>query len=86
MRTTVDVDDDLAEVLKRRASVDGVSFNRVLNEAIRAGLATRPAQYRMKPSNLGVRPDVNLTKALSLADELGDRHIARELGPRRCQT
>ena len=65
MRTTVTLDDDLAELLKQRAKERDVPFKSVLNEALRAGLerqTPRPRRYRMKPSNLGVRPGVDLTK------------------------
>jgi hypothetical protein len=82
VRTTVTLDDDLAEILRRRAHEREVPFKHVLNEAIRVGLvggtpAAKP--YRMKPRNLGVRPGVDLTKALTLASELEDAEIAREL-------
>jgi pheromone shutdown protein TraB len=82
MRTTVTLDDDIAELLKKRARERDVPFKRVLNEAIRAGLASRaPAAkpYRMKPRKLGVRPGVDLTKALRLAAELEDAEVVREL-------
>jgi hypothetical protein len=82
VRTTVTLDDDLAETLRRRARERDVPFKHVLNEAIRAGLvggtpAARP--YQMKPRELGVRAGVDLTKALTLAAELEDAEIARKL-------
>jgi hypothetical protein len=82
MRTTVTLDDDIAELLKKRARERDVPFKRVLNEAIRAGLSGRaPAAkpYRMKPRKLGVRPGVDVTKALRLAAELEDAETIREL-------
>jgi Ribbon-helix-helix protein, copG family len=82
VRTTVTLDDDLAELLRRRARERDVPFKDVLNEAIRVGLvggtpASKP--YRMKPRELGVRPGVDLTKALTLATDLEDAEIARKL-------
>jgi hypothetical protein len=82
VRTTVTLDDDIAELLKKRARERDVPFKRVLNEAIRAGLsggtpAAKP--YRMKPRKLGVRPGVDVTRALQLAAELEDAEIIREL-------
>ena len=82
MRTTITLEDDLAETLRRRARERDVPFKQVVNEAIRAGLtAGAPASkpYRMKPRRLGVRQDVDLTKALSLAAELEDAEILRKL-------
>jgi hypothetical protein len=48
---------------------------------MRAGLGQIPRarRYRMKPSDLGVRPGVDLTKPLSLAGELADAEIVRKL-------
>ena len=82
MRTTVTLDDDIAELLKKRARERDVPFKRVLNEAIRAGLeggvpVAKP--YRMKPRKLGVRPGVDLTKASQLAAELEDAEIVRKV-------
>jgi hypothetical protein len=82
MRTTVTLDDDIAELLRKRARERDVPFKRVLNEAIRAGLtggAAAPKPYRMKPRKLGVRPGVDLTKALRVAAELEDAEIIHEL-------
>lgn len=82
MRTTVTLDDDVAELLKARARERDVPFKRVLNEAVRAGLtggSPAPKPYRMTPRDLGVRPGVDLTKALALSAELEDAEIARKL-------
>ena len=82
MRTTVTLDDDIAELLKKRARERDVPFKRVLNETIRAGLergAPAAKPYRMKPRKLGVRPGVDLTNALRLAAELEDAEVVREL-------
>ncbi|MCS5700341.1 ribbon-helix-helix domain-containing protein [Cyanobium sp. FGCU-52] len=39
MRTTLTLDDDLAEALNRKARLSGRSFKAVVNETIRRGLA-----------------------------------------------
>ena len=84
MRTTITLDRDLAEALRKRAHRDRKPFKGVVNEAIRAGLATLdgpPARrYRLKPLSLGgVVPGVDLDRALRLADALEDESIARKL-------
>ncbi len=83
MRTTVTLDDDLADLLKQRARERDVPFKRALNDAIRAGLAESakaPKRYRMKPgSPLHLRPGIDLDKALQLAAELEDEEIIRKL-------
>lgn len=84
MRTTLTLDDDLAEELRSLAHRTRRSFKDVLNEAIRTGLArrrrARPRRYRLEPASLGgVRPGFNLDKALQLSDTLDDEEIARKL-------
>jgi hypothetical protein len=44
MRTTVTLDADTEELLRRRMRERGVSFKVALNEAIRAGLAARASE------------------------------------------
>jgi hypothetical protein len=83
MRTTITLEDDLAETLRRRARERNVPFKQVVNEAIRAGLTGgKPAskRYRMKPGRpLGIRPGINMDRALQLAAELEDEEIIRKL-------
>jgi plasmid stability protein len=89
MRTTLTIEDDLAHALKERAFRTGMSFKAVVNEALRAGLDAaeappNPKRYRLRPVSLGgVRPGVDLDKALRLAETLEDREIGRELEQRK---
>jgi plasmid stability protein len=89
MRTTLTLDDDLAQALKERAFRTDSSFKAVVNEALRAGLAAgeappRPRRYRLKPVSLGgVRPGIDLDRALTLAESLEDREIGRKLEQRK---
>jgi len=72
MRTTLTIDDSLAELLKKQAYETGKPFKQVVDEALRAGLehagtthASRP--YRLEPASMGsVRPGTDLDKALTL--------------------
>lgn len=81
MRTTVTLDDDLAERLKRLAAERGISFKDALNRTIRAGLAhpTEARPFRTQARPMGLRRGVDLTRALRLADLLEDEEIARKL-------
>lgn len=82
MRTTVTLDDDVAARLKELARERGISFKAALNASLRAGFAAerRPsAPYRLHPRPLGVRPGVDLDKALQLAAELEDAEVVRDL-------
>lgn len=81
MRTTVTLDDDLADRVKQIAAQRGVSFKDALNTTIRAGLARQagPRPFRTAARPLGQRRGVDVTKALRLAAELEDEEIARKL-------
>ncbi|HMB54436.1 MAG TPA: DUF2191 domain-containing protein [Thermoanaerobaculia bacterium] len=89
MRTTLTLDDDLARLLKKAARDQERPFKQVVNEAIRKGLMAleRPPvrePYRLEPSDLGeVRPGIDLTKALALADELEDEALRQKLEQRK---
>lgn len=82
MRTTVTLDADLDARLRALARQRRISFKAAVNAAIRAGLAgedvpSRP--YREQSRALGVRPGIDLTKALQLAATLEDEAIAQKL-------
>jgi len=81
VRTTVTLDPDVAALLREAARERGVSFKEALNSAVRAGLAAgRTARpYRAPARPLGLRPGINLDKALRLAGELEDAEIVRKL-------
>ena len=82
MRTTVTLDPDVAAKLKQTARERGVSFKAVLNDAVRAGLGDRPSaskRFRVQSRPMGVRPGVNLDKALTLSGEMEDAEIMRKL-------
>ncbi|HET7294398.1 MAG TPA: DUF2191 domain-containing protein [Vicinamibacteria bacterium] len=88
MRTTLTLDKDLALALRAEARRSGRPLKRVVNEALRAGLAARrtpaPRRYRLRPVSLGeVLPGVDLDKALRLAASLEDDAIARKLEMRK---
>jgi hypothetical protein len=82
MRTTVTLDADLIARVRELANERGISFKDALNAAIRAGLAQgggRGRPYREQTRALRVRPGVDLTKALSLADDLEDEATIRKV-------
>jgi hypothetical protein len=89
MRTTITLEDGTARELKLKAFSSGKSFKQVVNETLRAGLASapaagRPRRYRLRPSSLGgVLPGFDLDKALALAAALEDAEIARKLEVRK---
>lgn len=88
MRTTVRLDDDVAAALKDMSHKEDVSFGRLLNRVLRAGLAAGKSQrkprkpFKQQTFDLG-QPAVNLDKALALAAALEDDETARKLALRK---
>ncbi|MEQ0575654.1 antitoxin, partial [Mycobacterium tuberculosis] len=78
MRTTVTLDDDVEQLVRRRMAERQVSFKKALNDAIRDGASGRPAPSHFSPSteDLGV-PSVNLHRALQVAAALDDGKLVR---------
>lgn len=85
MRTTLSIEDKIGKALKDAAHRSGKSFKEVVNETLRAGLASKQAlpkakAYRLKPVSLGgVSPGIDLNKALQIADAIEDEELARKL-------
>jgi hypothetical protein len=89
MRTTLTLDDQVARDLKQLANRTGKALEVVVNETLRAGLAAeqqirRKKRYRLRAASLGgLLLDVNLDRALSLADALEDEELTRKLDLRK---
>ncbi|MEO8540386.1 MAG: CopG family transcriptional regulator [bacterium] len=86
MRTTVTLDADVVELVKSHARRSGRSFKAAINDAIRAGLVAErggPRPYRVPSRPMQLRPGVDLTRALRLADALEDEEILRKLDLRK---
>ncbi|MGH2799542.1 MAG: antitoxin [Thermoleophilaceae bacterium] len=82
MRTTVRIDPDLAANLRRVARERGISFKEALNTMLRAGMAARAGAarpYRLRARHLGLRPEIDLDKALHLAAALEDEESVHKL-------
>jgi hypothetical protein len=80
MRTTVTLDTDTEQVVRRRMRERGVSFKDAINELIRAGV--RPpgesGPFRTETAAMG-RSSVNLDRALQLTAELEDEELLRRM-------
>jgi hypothetical protein len=76
MRTTLTLDDDVAQRARTLSHSLGRPFKQVVNEAMRAGLEAigRPATgkpYRTRPKRLGMRPGISIDNIAELPDQLG---------------
>jgi len=84
MRTTVTLDPDVADLIRRAMRERGVGFKQAINDAIRAGLAGRArAGFRTPTFSMGFEPTVPWNKALRLFGELEDEELARKLSARK---
>lgn len=84
MRTTLTIDDDLMDRLKREATRGRVSLKIVVNRALRGGLdrmqpPARRRRFRQRTFRMGHPPGSPLDKALQLAARLEDEEVARKL-------
>lgn len=82
MRTTIDLDPDLDARLRALARERRVPLRQVINEALRAGTApsgAAPGRYVLPTWRLGLRPGVDVDKALALAAADEDAEIVRKL-------
>ena len=81
MRTTLTLDDDVADSLRERARLLNLPFKQVVNDTLRRGMAPaagvaedRPA-YRLTPLHGGFRPGIDPLKLNQLNDELGTQEF-----------
>ena len=75
MRTTLTLDDDLADALKERARLLELPFKQVVNDVIRWGLSPGSGGadlplYRVVPNNGGFAPGVDPLRLNQLNDLL----------------
>ncbi|MFV2039255.1 MAG: antitoxin [Acidimicrobiales bacterium] len=80
MRTTVTLDADTEQLIRRRMRERRISFKQAVNDAIRDGLA-RPAdeaEFRTETVSMG-NSQVDLDRALQLAAQLEDDELVRKM-------
>lgn len=82
MRTTLTLDDDLAEALAGMVRREGRSFKDVVNETLRRGLLTgqRPAEsgrpaFVVQPEACGFLPGVDPLRLNQLVDQMELDHF-----------
>ena len=78
MRTTLTLDDDVADFLKRQARLLNKPFKEVVNETLRRGMSPpigerSRSEYRVTPNRSGLAPGIDPLKLNRLNDQLGPR-------------
>jgi len=88
MRTTLTIDDDLIQEMRKKAHDTGSPFKKIVNAALRSGLQemgkfriSKP--YKCKTYSLGYPPRADLDHALDLAEHLESEEIVRKLSLRK---
>lgn len=85
MRTTLTLDDDLAEQLRRVARTTGQSFKQVVNSTLRRGLSVGDGPsddqepFRVEARACGFRSGIDPTKLNQLYDDLEAEDLRREV-------
>jgi hypothetical protein len=84
MRTTVTLDADTDQIIRRLMRDRSLTFKQAVNEAIRAGSATsrRQRAFRTRTFDMGP-PAIPLDKAMRLAAELEDEELLRKIAARK---
>ena len=71
MRTTIDLDDDVAAAVRRLREAGGLGLSAAVNQLARAGLRDKPDRepFRQRAVDIGVAIDVtNVAEALETLD------------------
>ena len=79
VRTTVTLEPDTEQIIRRRMRERGMSFKQAVNDAIRAGAGARAERpvFRTETAALG-ESTVSLDRALQLAGDLEDDELLRK--------
>lgn len=80
MRTTLTLDADVADRLRALARERRLPFKTVVNAVLRRGLEDGPRKpFRVEARTLGLRPGIDLDRALELAARFEDEETLRKL-------
>lgn len=85
MRTTLTIDPDVEQLLRREMRRGGRGMKAVVNDALRAGLgaAGKPQEappYLVEPHPLGLRPGTDADRLNQIADRIVAERRVRKLG------
>lgn len=78
MRTTVTLDSDTEQIIRRRMRERNMSFKEALNDAIRSGGREAGRAFRTETASMG-ESRVNLDRALQTAADLEDDELLRRM-------
>jgi hypothetical protein len=75
MRTTLTLDDDVAELARKIARDRGLAMKQIVNEALRTGLRDmgsppKLTRYRTRPYHMGLQPGISLDNIQELLSQI----------------
>lgn len=79
MRTTVTLDPDTEQIVRRRMRERGMTFKEAINDTIRAGASAAARQPFTTETAVMGESRVNLDRALQLAGDLEDDELIRKM-------
>ncbi|HTZ88872.1 MAG TPA: hypothetical protein VMA71_00950 [Alloacidobacterium sp.] len=82
MRTTVTLDPDVVQMLRKTVRERDVTFKQAVNEAIRAGLkkdVNKRPKFRQRTFSMGAEQLFPWDKALQVAAALEDEELIRKM-------
>ena len=85
MRTTLTIEPDVEQLLRREMRRTDRSMKAIVNDTLRAGFGargkpSRPSRFQVAPHPLGLRPGVDGDRLNQLVDELESEEVARRRG------
>jgi hypothetical protein len=85
MRTTLTLDDDVADFLRAQSRLQDRPFKQVVNDVLRRGMAPGPQapelpRFRIVPNRSGLVPGVDPLRLNQLNDQLEAEDFAAESG------
>lgn len=80
MRTTVTLDPDTEQLVRRRMREHNQSFKQAINDLLRSAAAQSPSSkpFRTETASMGVS-QVNLDRALQVVADLEDDELVRKM-------
>ena len=85
MRTTLTLDDDVADFLKAQGKALGIPFKQIVNQYLRNGMAASHGQakpsepFEVVPHEGGFLPGVDALKLNQLVDDLEAQDVAEDM-------
>jgi hypothetical protein len=83
MRTTLTIEPDVAQKIRRRMAQEKRTLKQVVNEALRVGLSATAreskARFKVEPHSFGFKPGIDPNKLNQLIDDLEAEEFLKKM-------